>query len=953
MGRLWLCFLLLLAVGRGPLNAVNVTTEPSLTVKPRSFVTLAFTIENDSEQEETYDLSLKLPEGWSSISRMGQIKLAPGQKKKKVVSISVPQKASAAKSHQVSLTAQSPTQSAEAHASIKVTAEYGLKLHILQTDAMGWTGETLVHEYAIQNMGNSPERYGIQLKGSLLWSIEAPQHTVTVQPGERLPLNVKIRIPTDAPAGSRNYITLEVWPLSPEANSEKYLKRHRSIVEAIPSKVGREAVYQSLPSTFELKAFDIGARRLPKMRPRLVSSGILDDRYLVDMDLSTTAFREFDDGGAFRSEFYRLDVADPDHWDVSVGDTRADFSYLTRDVFGKGARIRTYGKRWESTWFYGEEDIAADVGLEEAVSAGNVTLFSCDGRYSLGVTYMLTREDARADSPSGTSPHDSDLATIQVTAEPIDHLLVSFEAGYDHVKEANERYDDYAWWLLTTYTPSCWTLEAEAYRSGSHYIAKLHDRQGYRFYAAWRPNEKEFWAEQHNYHNNVDNLPNITREETQRTRLGCYVPEKDCWPSVDSNAEYRKELSLADDQLIDEDTYLLNLTLHKSYAHSTITARGRWDYSQERYTKDHTHLHLYELSCKMNLEIWTLGAGGYLTLSEKTEQSTDNRRLEGWASRPIGAWGTLMGRCALSWRDLEDEGSSYAHRAEVGYYVTKDRWYIDLRARHNFLTGGDLPSDRNQRASQLIGRSIYTIERGNYIEAYLELNDPDAQDKDIRTVVTWKKDFQMPIPFVRTKSVVKGQLLLTDKSLLAELPRRPLSKIRLTLDGTVTYTDADGRFTFPARDPGTYTLDIDRSKLPSSLALETKFPMQIVLHKGETRKINLPVVAVASISGFVFLDPEKTGTRDENAQGLANARIRLIHNGQEIRETFTSYDGQYHFHNLNPGRYTVEIDPIYLPERMEITTATSQEIDLKPKQRLKNTNFGAYERPREVKIKRF
>ena len=937
------------------LPAVAISGPEPVVAKPRSVVSLVFLVSNDSDTEQRYQLGLDLPDGWTSISSLRPLKLGPGATRRKLISIAIPQRASAAHPHLVRLTAtrqDEPRDVSAAEVTVTVTPEFGLKLHVMQADNLAWTGETVVHRFDIQNMGNSVERFGISLRSSLNWTVIAPQETVNVKPGQRLPLTVRVEVPQGALQGERNYITLDIWPLNPAAPRDQHLKRHRMWVEAIPRCASDDQVYQSLPSTFELKAFDIAHRSLPKMRPRLRSAGILDERYLVDMDLSATTFREFDESANLERDFYRLDVADIDNWDVSVGDTRSEFSYLTRDVWGRGARVRTFRPTWESTWFFSQDDLRTDAGIEEQVIAGDVTLLKCD-LHEIGVTHISIRETATDRAPEGALPQDLDLTTIHGHFHPCDELAVSAEAGRSHLEEPDEEHNDYAWWALATYDTGSWMLEGEAYRSGSYYIAKLQDRKGYRGYGAYRQGKSELWAEQHNYRSNIAGNPELTREETERSRLGCYLDEGEYVPSLDVFSEYRNELSFADDQFLDERTILLSATLHKNYTHSSVTGRGRWDFTKERTTGERTKFQQYEAYGKWHFAPWTVGMGSYFTFSSKVLEDVDNQRLEFWGSRPMGNWGTILGRATLTWRSMSGEGDTYAHRGEIGYYVSRDRWFVDIRARTNILVGGDLPSDRHQEATQLIGHGTYSIAAGHSIEAYVELNEPDSQDREIRSVLTWKKDFKLPVPLVRTKSVLKGQLVLKDAEALYDCPGRPLSKLRLSLDGCTVYTDSRGRFSFPAREPGTYILTMDDSHLPSQLAINADFPMQICLEKGEKRHLTLPVVAVASIKGQVFMDPEQRGTQNENSPGVGSIRIALYKGEQFLRETFTGGLGNYFFHNLTPGDYVLRLDTDYLPLRHHLTTEQELHFTVKPRQQIRDAHFGVYEKPRELKIRRF
>lgn len=940
----WACCSSLLAAElQLTLNAPTIT-------EPKSLITLAISLSNTGEEEELCELQLGLPEGWETISSLRPLKVKAGATRKKLITISVPQNASAQVTHSIHVEVRSERFQVQASHAINVSPEFGVKLSVLQTDELEWMGKTAVQRYAIKNTGNSNCSFAIEIRGSRPWSIEAPRQTPPLAPGATYPLEIEVHVPSYTYEGEKNYLTVEVWPCHSATTRERHGERHRSSIEAIASTTRKECVYPTLPSTLEMKAFDVGRELLPKIHPRLRSRGILEDRYLVDMDISTTAFQEFDEtASGINQDYYRVDVEDLEGWTVSVGDTRADFSYLTRDLFGKGARLQARGEDWASQAFYGRRSSTSGTDLKEEVGAFNMSLHKGE-HYGFGVTYMGIREEA--ENSDSADPESLQFTTVQTFLRPCKDLIIEGELGLNFLYRTEERFQDHAWWLHGSYTPNRWSIEAEAYRSGTYYRAKLNDRQGYRLYSAYHWDRSTLWAEQHNYHNNLADEPDTPNLDSQRTRVGFYLPERDCLPSIDTNAEYRKEFTYADDENLEEESYLANVTLNKSWGETLITARGRWDYTLEKTTDEYSYLHLYELYGRSYICDWTLGYGAYLTLSSKELEKTDDYRLEGWVTRPVSYWGTLLGKAILTWRDQHDSGNSYAHWAEWGYNLIHGRWYVDIRLRHNLLEGGELASTSNDNATQIIGQCIYTVSRTQSVEGYIEYNNPQAQGKELRAIMTWKKDFQLPIYFMRNKAVVKGQLIAEDPELRAETTGS-LAKIRVYLDKHSTYTDAQGRFSFPAQDPGTYTLRVDTKQLPTSLALTTTMPMPITLQKGEDRHVRLPVVEVASIGGTVFQDKDQDRQIKEGEEGVQDVRIVLNQEGKFVAESFTSPLGHYFFQNVKPGSYTLHIDTDYLPPRYIVTTEQELNFIIKPKEQLRQQNFGVYNKPRKIKVKKF
>lgn len=943
--------LLLALVGFGCslYSGVHVSLTAPTIVEAKSLVTLTAHIENSGEEKESYELDVQLPKGWEMVSALRPLSVAGGKSRKKPITISVPLGASAAEIHVLFLTIRSLESGEETKVvrELQVAPEFGVGLRLLQRDELEWMGKWAVQRYEIRNTGNSLCSFGIEVRSSRPWSLQVPKYTSPLAPGETYPLEVRVYVPPTANDGEKNYLTLEVWPEHPACSRERHAEIYRSTIEAIVPQSREETVYPTLPATFELKAFDIAQSKLPKLRPRLRSRGVLDDRYLVDMDLSTTAFREFDqDRDGSNHDYYRLDVENPECWAVSVGNTRADFSYLTQDLFGTGARLQGHGKDWEAQVFYGERTVSSSSDLEELSAGARVSVLHGD-HYGVGATFLGIREESN-DTSAAIDVESVNLSTLGAFLRPCSQLILEGECGLCHLELPAQRHNDHAWWVLGTYTPSRWLIETEVYRSGTYYKAKLNDRKGLRCYGAYHWDDSTLWAELHNYHNNIADDPTLKQLHTKRNRIGCYFPECGVWPSIDSNAEYRKELSYAADEQLDEESYLLNLTLNKNWEDTILTARGRWDYTLERITDEKSHLQLYELYGRSYVSLWTLGYGAYLNLSSKHLEQINDYRLEGWFTYPLKEWGTLMGKAICTWKQVPGSDNSYAHWAEWGYLLTRDCWYLDVRLRHNLLESDELLTSSTQANTQLIAQGVYTLSPWQALEAYVEYNRPQAQGREWRTVITWKKDFNLPVVFMRTKAILRGRLIVDGKC-----EETSLSKIRVALGTHAVHTDRQGRFSFPPLPPGSYLLRVDTAQLPTSLAIVDPMPLEVTLQKGEDRFLALPVVTVASVGGRVFVDVDKGGESSDAEEGMKDVRILLKRGDQVIAETFSSPKGNYRFHNVTPGSYHVWIDLSYLPKRYVLSTPQERHFELEPKQQLREIDFGVYEQERRVKVRKF
>lgn len=102
--------------------------------------------------------------------------------------------------------------------------------------------------------------------------------------------------------------------------------------------------------------------------------------------------------------------------------------------------------------------------------------------------------------------------------------------------------------------------------------------------------------------------------------------------------------------------------------------------------------------------------------------------------------------------------------------------------------------------------------------------------------------------------------------------------------------------------------------------------------------INPPTTVPKSkymISGTVFVDSNRNGTREPTESAFPNARVSI--SGATNRQVVTDSVGKYYFTQLKDKSYTVQIS---LPSGYTITTTTSLKTKITKKKKKKIINFG-------------
>src|SRR5262249_47910242 len=113
-------------------------------------------------------------------------------------------------------------------------------------------------------------------------------------------------------------------------------------------------------------------------------------------------------------------------------------------------------------------------------------------------------------------------------------------------------------------------------------------------------------------------------------------------------------------------------------------------------------------------------------------------------------------------------------------------------------------------------------------------------------------------------------------------------------------TSMDGKFTFPALEPGTYTLITQPATFPPGYALQSLEGRQVTVEAGKPEKTEIVVKAIRAISGKVTAY-DKTQLRPVP---LPDVVVRI----KELSvEAHTGANGAYVFRNLPAGTFTLAV----------------------------------------------
>ena len=226
-------------------------------------------------------------------------------------------------------------------------------------------------------------------------------------------------------------------------------------------------------------------------------------------------------------------------------------------------------------------------------------------------------------------------------------------------------------------------------------------------------------------------------------------------------------------------------------------------------------------------------------------------------------------------------------------------------------------------------------------------NRHDADDISFGWGIAFNANVTIPIPFLVTKGRIEGRTFIdTDGDGRYGLNDEPAGTIVIGAGQSEVSTNADGYFRFPPFYPGDYTLAPDQLPLDAA----TGAPIPVTVIAGKTIWIDIPLLPVVVISGDVFEDINRDGTRDFDEGGFAQMRVILQSDatGNTV-DAYTDLSGAFTIADILPGPYTLSVDANSLPDRFEFTTPEEVTLIIGA-QGPSSISFGGFIREREVII---
>ena len=133
-----------------------------------------------------------------------------------------------------------------------------------------------------------------------------------------------------------------------------------------------------------------------------------------------------------------------------------------------------------------------------------------------------------------------------------------------------------------------------------------------------------------------------------------------------------------------------------------------------------------------------------------------------------------------------------------------------------------------------------------------------------------------------------------------------------------TRSDAAGNYAIPNLGGGTLRVQ----PVPPA-PFTTPASRTITPASGQNSTLDFGLVTLATVSGRVFRDADRTGTFTAGDQPFAGRTVQLLQNGNPVASTITDANGNYSFGGLAPGSYTVLL---LVPGAVSVTGSASRDV---------------------------
>lgn len=892
------------------------------TVDPREVVTVVFQVTNRTGEGADLEGRLLMPEGWRAITSEFPFTLRSGGSAMRLVSFFVPERAAAGEyrvSYQVGLRGR-PSALGGSTLAVRVRPVFKLQVDVVDMPTIAIANEPYQATFQIGNYSNAELTIGFGAESSRDSRIEPTVGTMTLAPGEVRPVELTVRPPPiTEPTGDEISLTATAAaPASPPDQQLSHSAKRR--IETLPRVTGKETAYRTMTTYY--------TRRLGGSW-----SGRDDGDHGAGIQLEWSGSGALDgDGERVLSFLFRWPSLEDESifgledWfyvdyrgrelDLTVGDATYGLSPLTEwGAGGRGARLAWRGERWEiSAYHMGSLDFGDDE-QKDGHQTGLGAVYALRPDWLIGFSYLN-----KTDNEDGQNQ-------IMGLRQQLD-LGSELSADVEVAGSTGDAGTGTAFWANLARLGVPWRYRLTLLYSSPDYAGYYRNQDRAYLDVDYSPDDKP-WSIGAFYHYDRDHRDAGAGPDDDNW---LYWDEDD-WGWFEPDGEEHEAGITLNWRTPDDSRYRVELRhrqrndLGPNPAYNAVERSVRLGYGKS--FKD------------LNLSLDTS-----VELGEEFDRLTAERSM------------TQAYRGTLSWRP--------SRRLNLGAYV-----YWDNESAASFddeprITGGlsvgyninprsnigfNVQGQRYKGRSGLIANAQYRYRRdnGHLITAevrhgsrYDEIYE-NGMEMDNNLMLSYVMPIEVPTTRRQDVATLRGRVFdaMTEKG---------LSNVVLKMDRLVAITDENGYFVFPSAKVGTYQLTVAGGRLPVGMISLVEMPREVNLFFNTDEPVNLPFIEGATIAGKVQLyEPDTsllpsqtflqvgrggkatappTSQERKPSSGLGGILVE-VRSGEQVYRRLTNGHGEFRFAGLQPGAWTVAIDPGKLPENATIEQ-TSFALEVEP-----------------------
>jgi outer membrane protein OmpA-like peptidoglycan-associated protein len=315
-------------------------------------------------------------------------------------------------------------------------------------------------------------------------------------------------------------------------------------------------------------------------------------------------------------------------------------------------------------------------------------------------------------------------------------------------------------------------------------------------------------------------------------------------------------------------------------------------------------------------------------------------------------------------REVDNGDTTSSIRARGGLNLIPRPW-LSLYADAQYAHTRDKPAGTTQESVSASAGTLLTLPRQYLLGGNLRYTENEADNtvesasSSLQVEVRLTKRFGWGDPGPAPLPGAAGQLALASVGQIegfifqdfnrngrkeSDEPGIPAIAVILE-DGTTTRSDADGRFRFSNIPAGIHLVRIDERLLPVEFNLLGSPGLRTEVALRKTAEVFFPLLISGEIRGRVLLDANGNGLADAGDEPLGDALVYLA--GTSIN-AFTDADGNFSLANILPGVYELKIDPVWLPEGVQLVSPDTLPLQLRSGETIDGVAFLARRGSRTV-----